>query len=140
MIRLFLSLVFLVISCSNPIASEEDCECVFEITSTLPSINQIYQLEWIDGSIMTYSSLDILTECGWAQHIKWESDLKYQMGPDLVNLVNSSSHTDENGDAKIWFGVWPEFINKTITIYGRYVDDHGHEKTNSIRVKVVDNE
>ena len=29
-------------------------------------------------------------------------------------------YTDENGNAKIWFGVWPEFINETITIYGRF--------------------
>ena len=49
MIRLFLSLIFLVIGCSNPImsdVSEEDCECVFDITSTLPSIDGIYQLEF----------------------------------------------------------------------------------------------
>ncbi len=138
--RLFLLIWLLVIGCSNPMISEDDCECKFEISSTLPSNNGVYQLEWNNNALMTYSDLDITTECGWANHIQWESDLKYQMGPDLVNLVNSSSMTDEDGNAKIWFGVWEEFIDKTITIYGEYVDDHGHQKMDSVKVYVIDNE
>ena len=140
MIRLFLSLIFLVIGCSNPIAVEEDCECVFEITSTLPSIDGVYQLEFNHNLQQTYSVLDITTECGWAQHISWESKEIYQIGYDWINLVNSSSMTDEDGNAHIVFAVWEEFIDSTITIYGSYIDDHGHEKIDSVKVEVVDSE
>ena len=65
MISLFLSLVFLVIGCSNPFmsdVSEEDCECVFDITSTLPSNDGVYQLEFNNNLQQTYSVLDITTE------------------------------------------------------------------------------
>jgi len=33
-----------------------------------------------------------------------------------------------------------EFVNKTITIYGGYTDDHGHHKVDSVKVHVIDNE
>tara|TARA_R100000995_G_C3455476_1_gene110341 strand:- start:353 stop:784 length:432 start_codon:yes stop_codon:yes gene_type:complete len=143
MIRLFLSLIFLVIGCSNPFmsdVSEEDCECVFDITSTLPSNDGVYQLEFNNNLRQTYSVLDITTECGWAQHIMWESDYMYQIGTDWVSLVNPSSMTDEDGNAHIVFAVWEEFIGYTVTIYGGYVDDHGHTKMDSVKVYVVDNE
>jgi len=138
--RLFLIIWMLVVGCSNPMISEDDCECKFEISSTLPSNNGIYQLEFNDNLAQTYSVLDVETECGQSQHIMWESNYMYQMGSDWVSLVNPSSMTDEDGNAKIVFAVWKEFINKTITIYGGYVDDHGHQRIDSVRVYVVDNE
>ena len=38
-----------------------------------------------------------------------------------INLVNGSSYTDEIGEAHTVLGVWEEFIGKTITIYGGYL-------------------
>jgi len=139
--RLFFLIWLLIGGCSNPIIYEDDCECKFEISSTLPSVGGIYQLEFNDNLQQTYSVLDIETECGQSQHITWESDYMYQINPyDLISLVNPSSRTDEDGNAHIVFAVWSEFIDKTITIYGSYTDDHGHEKTDSVKVHVVDNE
>ena len=138
--RLFLLIWLLVIGCSNPMMSEDECECEFEITSsTLPLVNGVYQLEFNYNLQQTYSVLDIRTECGWAQHISWESKEIYQIGYDWINLVNSSSMTDEDGNAHIVFAVWEEFIDSTITIYGSYIDDHGHTKMDSVKVYVVDN-
>ena len=48
--------------------------------------------------------------------------------------------TDDNGDAKVVFAVWEEFINKTITIYGGYTDNCGHHFVDSIKVKIINNE
>jgi hypothetical protein len=142
--RLFLLIWLLVIGCSNPFmsdVSEEDCECVFEITSALPSNNGIYQLEFNNNLRQTYSVLDITTECGWSQHIQWDSDYQYQIVPgQWTSLVNPASMTDEDGNAHIVFAVWEEFIDSTITIYGSYIDDHGHTKMDSVKVYVVDNE
>ena len=127
--RLFFSIWLLIVGCSNPMISEDNCECKFEISSTLPSVHGVYQLEFNDNLQQTYSVLDVETECGQSQHITWESDYMYQISPyDLISLVNPSSRTDEDGNAHIVFAVWSEFINKTITIYGNYTDDHGHEK------------
>ena len=46
----------------------------------------------------------------------------------------------EDGNGKIVFAVWEEFIGETITIYGTYTDDCGNNFLNSVKVKVVDNE
>ena len=50
--------VVLVSGCSNSIFSpEEDCHCELEISSTLPSIDGIYQLEFNADLAQTYSIL-----------------------------------------------------------------------------------
>ena len=133
--------VILVSGCSDSIFSpEEDCHCEFEISSTLPSIDGIYQLEFNASLAQTYSILDVSTECGWANHIQWDSDYMYKIQGSWVSLVNPGSMTDEDGNAKVVFAVWEEFVNKTITIYGGYTDDHGHHKVDSVKVHVIDNE
>jgi len=133
--------VILVSGCSNSIFSpEEDCHCEFEISSTLPSINGIYQLEFNGSLSQTYSVLDASTECGWSQHIQWDSDYMYNINGYWTSLVNPASMTDEDGNAKIVFAVWEEFINETVTIYGGYTDDHGHHKVDSVKVYVTDNQ
>lgn len=133
--------VLLASSCSDSIFSpEEDCNCKFEISSTLPSFDGVYQLEFNASLAQTYSILDVSTECGWSQHIQWDSDYMYKIQGSWVSLVNPGSMTDEDGNAKIVFAVWEEFVNKTITIYGGYTDDHGHHKLDSVKVHVIDNE
>ena len=121
--------VLLVSGCSDSIFfPEEDCHCEFEISSTLPSTDGIYQLEFNASLAQTYSVLDVSTECGWANHIQWDSDYMYNIQGYPTSLVNPGSMTDEDGNAKVVFAVWEEFINTTITIYGGYTDDHGHHK------------
>ncbi len=133
--------VLLVSGCSDSIFfPEEDCHCEFEISSTLPSTDGIYQLEFNASLAQTYSVLDVSTECGWAKHIQWDSDYMYNIQGSWVSLVNPGSMTDEDGNAKVVFAVWEEFINTTITIYGGYTDDHGHHKLDSVKVHVIDNE
>ena len=133
--------VLLVSGCSDSIFfPEEDCHCEFEISSTLPSTDGIYQLEFNASLAQTYSVLDVSTECGWANHIQWDSDYMYNIQGSWVSLVNPGSMTDEDGNAKVVFAVWEEFINTTITIYGGYTDDHGHHKLDSVKVHVIDNE
>ena len=130
----------LFIGCSNPITSE-DCGCDFGISSDLPQTNGVYQLEFNQDLAQTYSVLRCQTDCGWSQHIQWDSDYQYQIMPgQWVSLVNPSSMTDEGGNGNVVFAVWEEFVDKTITIYGGYTDDCGHHFMDSLKVKVVDNE
>ena len=139
--RLFLIVGLLVIGCSdfNPMASD-DCGCGLEITSTLPEDNGIYELEYNADLAQTYSILDASTECGWSQHIQWDSDYQYQIQGEWISLVNPASMSDEDGNAKIVFAVWEDFIGDTITIYGGYTDEHDHHFINSVRIKIVDEE
>ena len=98
------------------------------------------QLEFNQNSAQTYSTLNCETECGWSQHILWDSDYQYKINGTWTSLVNPASMTDDNGDAKVVFAVWEEFINKTITIYGGYTDYCGHHFVDSIKVKIINNE
>ncbi len=140
--RLFLTLSLLVIGCSdNSLGPQEDCYCGLEISSNLPQSNGIYELEYDSSLAQTYTVLSCQTECGWSQHIQWDSDYQYQIVPgQWTSLVNPSSMTDEHGDGQVVFAVWEEFIGYTVTIYGAYIDDCGHQYVDSVKVKVVDNE
>ena len=141
--RLLIIVGLLTIGCSdfNPIMSEsEDCDCGLEITSTLPENNGINELEYNADLAQTYSILDASTECGWSQHIQWDSDYQYQIQGEWISLVNPASMSDEDGNAKIVFAVWEDFIGDTITIYGGYTDEHGHHFINSVRIKIVNEE
>lgn len=138
--RLLFLIGLLFIGCSNPITSE-DCGCDFAISSDLPQTNGVYQLEFNQDLAQTYSVLRCQTDCGWSQHIQWDSDYQYQIMPgQWVSLVNPASMTDEDGNGNVVFAVWEEFVDKTITIYGGYTDDCGHHFMDSLKVKVVDNE
>ena len=68
------------------------------------------------------------------------SDYQYQIQGEWISLVNPASMSDEDGNAKIVFAVWEDFIGDTITIYGGYTDEHGHHFINSVRIKIVNEE
>ena len=141
--RLFLIIGILIIGCSDfnaVLSSEEEyCECGLEITSILPKDNGIYELEYNADLAQTYSILDATTDCGWSQHIQWDSNYQYQIQGQWVSLVNPASMTDSDGNAKIVFAVWEDFVGDTIIIYGGYTDDHDHHYFNSVKIKIVDN-
>ena len=136
----FLLISLFVIGCSDSL-SPENCDCSLNITSDLPQVGDVYELEYDSSLAQTYSVLSCQTECGWSQHVQWDSDHMYQIQPNQwVSLVNPASMTDEFGEGKVVFAVWEEFVDKTITIYGGYTDDCGHHFVDSIKVKIVDNE
>ena len=61
----------------------------------------------------------------------------YQLLGEWVMLVNPGSMTDENGDARVIFAVWEDFIGTTITVYGGYTDECEVHHVDSVKVKVV---
>jgi len=141
--RLFLFIVLFLIGCSsNDIMSpEQDCSsCGLEIYSELPQSNGVYELEFNQDLSQTYSTLSCFTDCGWSQHIQWDSDYQYRINGEWISLVNPASMTDEFGEGKIVFAVWESFIGKTITIYGGYYDECGTQFVDSVKVLVVNNE
>jgi len=139
--RLFLILSLLVIGCSDSLSpTSENCDCSLDITSDLPQTDDVYELEYNSSLAQTYSVLSCQTECGWSQHIQWDSDYQYEIEGQWISLVNPASMTDEYGEGNVVFAVWEEFIGHTITIYGGYTDDCGHHLVDSVKVKVVDNE
>ena len=140
--RLLILINLLIIGCSSNITSpDEDCSsCGLEISSELPQTNGIYELEFNQDLAQAYSTLDCATDCGWSQHIQWDSDYQYQIEGQWVSLVNPASMTDEDGNGNVVFAVWEEFVGKIVTIYGGYTDECGNHFVDSLKVRVVDNE
>ena len=137
----FLFVSLFVIGCSDSsLGPQEDCFCGLDISSNLPQNGGVYELEYDSSLAQTYSVLDFQTECGWSQHVQWDSDHMYQIVPgQWTSIVNPASMSDENGEGHIVFAVWEEFIGRTVTIYGGFTDDCGHHFVDSVKVRVVDN-
>ena len=89
-----LSIICLVlVSCSeNPTISESDdstitildpidCNCGLEIyTDELTYVNSLppyYELEFNENYIQTFVTLSAQTDCGWSQHLFWDTDYQY---------------------------------------------------------------
>ena len=96
-----------------------------------------YIMEYDEGPAQTYTMLGAETECGWSQHLEWDTDYQYLINTDWVSLVNRSSMTDEDGNAKVMFGAWEPFIGYTIGCFGGYSDDCGNQHIDSLFIKII---
>ena len=131
----------MVIGCSdfNPMAPD-DCGCGLEIYSDeLDITNGIYELEYNGDYVQTFTALNATTDCGWSQHLQWDTNYQYRINTDWVSLVNPASMTDEYGDAQIIFGTWEEFIGDTIVVWCGYTDDCDVHHLDSLKIKIIDN-
>ena len=99
-----------------------------------------YTLEYNEDLAQTYTMLGAETECGWSQHLEWDTDYQYLIQTDWVSLVNPASMTDDDGNAKVIFGAWEAFIGYTIEVFCGYTDDCGVHHWDSIQITIVNEE
>jgi hypothetical protein len=112
--------------------------CGLEIYSSLDTASTgNYLLEYNEDLAQTYIILHATTECGWSQHLQWDTDYQYLINTDWVSLVNPASMTDEDGDANVMFATWEEFIGHTITVYCGYTDDCGVHHLDSLKITII---
>ena len=142
--RLFLIVCYgiLVIGCPNfNVIESEDCDCGLEIYSDeLDITNGIYELEYNGDYVQTFTTLNATTDCGWSQHLLWDTNYQYRINTDWVSLVNPASMTDEVGEAHVMFAAWEEFIGYNVTVYCGYTDDCGVHHLDSLKIQIVDDE
>ena len=132
------------IGCSDNFEPAPDCnDCGLELYASNLQIESdgSYKLEYNQDLTQTYAMLDARTDCGWSQHLQWETDYQYQITEgQWTSLVNPGSMTDENGDAHVMFSAWEDFIGYTVTVQCGYTDECGVHYLESIKIKVVDEE
>ena len=132
------------IGCSDNFEPAPDCnDCGLELYASNLQMESdgSYKLEYNQDLIQTYTMLDATTDCGWSQHLQWETDYQYQITEgQWTSLVNPGSMTDENGDAHVMFSAWEDFIGYTVTVQCGYTDECGVHYLESIKIKVVDEE
>ena len=138
--RLFVFVFLFLIGCEDE--RVPDCGgCGLEVYASLDTLTSgDYVLEYDEELAQTYTMLSAETDCGWSQHLQWDTDYQYQIETDWVSLVNQASMTDSDGSAKVMFGAWQEFIGRTVTVYCGYTDLCGTHHTKSIRIKIVNEE
>ena len=138
--RLLIIVGLFLIGCED--TREPDCgECGLDIYAI--NLQEVedghYTLEYDENLVQTYTMLSAETECGWSQHLQWDTDYQYLIETDWVSLVNPSSMTDENGIGSVIFGTWEEFIGNTITVYCGYTDDCENHHLDSLKIKINNN-
>ena len=132
------------IGCSDnfePAPDCNDCGLALYASNLQMESDGSYKLEYNQDLTQTYTMLDATTDCGWSQHLQWETDYQYQITEgQWTSLVNPGSMTDENGDAHVMFSAWEDLIGYTVTVYCGYTDECGVHYLDSIKIKVVDEE
>tara|TARA_Y100000816_G_C25552125_1_gene298830 strand:+ start:61 stop:492 length:432 start_codon:yes stop_codon:yes gene_type:complete len=132
------------IGCSDNFEPAPDCnDCGLELYASNLQMESdgSYKLEYNQDLTQTYTMLGATTDCGWSQHLQWETDYQYQITEgQWTSLVNPGSMTDENGNAHVMFSAWEDFIGYTITVYCGYTDECGVHYLESVKIKVVDEE
>tara|TARA_B100000131_G_scaffold101338_1_gene98351 strand:+ start:756 stop:1178 length:423 start_codon:yes stop_codon:yes gene_type:complete len=129
------------IGCS--IEPESDCgECGLEIYAV--NLTEIspdhYELEYNEDLAQTYTMLGATTDCGWSRHLKWDTNYRYRINTDWVNLVNPGSMTDDDGNANVMFAAWEPFIGYTVKVLCGYQDECGVQYVDSLSISIVNQE
>ena len=139
--RLLLIGLFLV-GCSK-FEPESDCgDCGLNIYAVnLTEISaDVYELEYNENLAQTYTMLGATTDCGWSQHLRWDTNLKYRIGGEDLRLVNPGSMTGDDGEANVMFAVWQPFIGHTVTVYCGYEAECGTQFVDSLSIRIVNEE
>ena len=139
--RLLLIGLFLV-GCSK-FEPESDCgDCGLNIYAVnLTEISaDVYELEYNENLAQTYTMLGATTDCGWSQHLRWDTNLKYRIGGEDLRLVNPGSMTGDDGEANVMFAVWQPFIGHTVTVYCGYEAECGAQFVDSLSIRIVNEE
>jgi len=139
--KLLIIVSLFLIGCEDRI--EPECEeCGLDIYAT--NLEEIsdghYSLEYDENLAQTYTMLGATTECGWSQHLQWDTDYQHLINTDWVSLVNPASMTDDDGNAKVMFAAWESFIGYTITVYCGYTDLCNVQHVDSIQITIVNEE
>ena len=139
--RLLVFVFLFLIGCED--TREPDCgECGLDIYAVnLTEISaDVYQLEYNENLAQTYTMLGATTECGWSQHLGWDTNLRYRIGGQDLPLVNPGSMTGDDGEANVMFAVWEPFIGHTVKVYCGYEAECGVQFLDSLSIRIVNEE
>ena len=125
---------------SNPMSNQTCDYCYLDLEAPdLPMVNGVYQLDYDDGSIQTFTQLRAyvgyeMEYLGWTTNVSFEG-CTWNYCED-VPVVNQVSYSDDKGYAYQMVGVMEENIGQTATIWVGYYDYYGTQWLDSIRIKI----
>ena len=120
-----ISIIFLT-SCTKeqPLVLGHD----FEIDARLPiDSNGYYHLNWLIGNVQTFVTIEAYVGHGY-RFVGWSSNTYFDGCTwgycEPVNVVNSSSYSNEDGMAYTMLGVYEEHIGDTVMVSCGYYEDN----------------
>ena len=139
---LYIFIYTLSIGCDSDNVLNCDCEANYFLDVEAPNLqedeNGYYHIEWLEGYVQTFTTLDANTNIDGYHRISWDSDLGIMYDGEFISCVNGYSYSN-GGVAHTTMAVWEGMIGDTITVYARYIDWCNFDNIDSIKV-VVDNE
>ena len=125
---------------SNPMSNQTCDYCYLELEAPdLPMIDDVYQLNYNDGSLQTHTRLRAyvgyeLEYLGWTTNVSFEGCTWNYC--ENIPVVNSASYSNDDGYAYQMMGVYEGNVGQIATIWVGYYDNYGTQWLDSIRIKI----
>ena len=134
------TICIITIGCDNPMSNQTCDYCYLDLEAPdLPMVNGVYQLDYDDGSIQTFTKLRAyigyeMEYTGWTTNTSFEG-CTWNYCED-VPIVNQVSYSDDEGYAYQMVGVMEENIGQIAKIWVGYYDYYGNQWLDSIRIQI----
>tara|TARA_Y100000593_G_C4238826_1_gene301013 strand:- start:279 stop:722 length:444 start_codon:yes stop_codon:yes gene_type:complete len=140
---MYIFIYVFIIGCESPMSPSCDSDCFINIGSDSENVvmgdDGYYHMQFIDDYTQTFATLKVETGLQYWP-VGWISNKEYNiqhMGEDnWVNLVNKTSYSDNDGEARTVLGVWDFFIGDTIKVYVGYHNECDVHFVDSLEVIV----
>ena len=125
---------------SNPMSNQTCDYCYLELEAPdLPMIDDVYQLNYNDGSLQKHTRLRAyvgyeLEYLGWTTNVSFEGCTWNYC--ENIPVVNPASYSSDDGYAYQMMGVYSENIGQTATIWVGYYDEYDNQWLDSIKVMI----
>ena len=125
---------------SNPMSNQTCDYCYLELEAPdLPMIDDVYQLNYNDGSLQTHTRLRAyvgyeLEYLGWTTNVSFEGCTWNYC--ENIPVVNPASYSSDDGYAYQMMGVYEGNVGQIATIWVGYYDNYGTQWLDSIRIKI----
>ena len=116
-------------------SNDYTCDYTLSLDSYLEEdSNGYYHMEFLNGYTQTFTTLTAYTtSTDFNQRVGWMSAQEINISGYWINLVNSDSYTNSDGEAHTVLGVWEDFIGDTVTVYSGYTDQCNIQYIDSLK-------
>ena len=134
------TICIITIGCDNPMSNQTCDYCYLDLEAPdLPMVNGVYQLDYDDGSIQTFTQLRAyvgyeMEYVGWTTNVTFEGCAWGHC--EDIPVVNGNGYSLEDGYAYQMMGVMEENIGQIATIWVGYYDNYENQWLDSIRIKI----
>ena len=142
---IYIFIYTLLVGCNiqNPVYAGE-CSG-YELEISAPSLEKglfgNYKMEWIDGSVQTFTTLAAETGASRGQYIYFESNKGIEWPTNSGKFwesINHHSYTRSNGTTNAVFCSWSSMIGDVATVTATWEDECGNTHIDKLKIVIQD--